>query len=108
MDYISINEAPVAINYSRDFDASHLWGRNITTDSLVLPGRLPVEWVARFREDFNNHLITYVIFSWSTPIGWVLGTGEAFVPEVRYSPTTTRHQNVVRNALKTYKTSPHA
>lgn len=41
----------------------------------------------------------FVVYSYATPIAWSIG-GSWIVPEVRYSVTTTRHQNLVRRATR--------
>lgn len=61
-------------------------------------GRLSRDWVnlltAR-RED-----ITYVVYSYSTPIAWHdSDAGTWVVPSEEYTPITRRHQTVVRMAL---------
>jgi hypothetical protein len=55
-------------------------------------GRLPAEFYSRamFAE--------YVVWSYSTPIA-CRQDGEWIVPEVKYSPTTTRHQSRIRAAI---------
>lgn len=45
----------------------------------------------RFRDD--KHLITYVVFSYRTPIAWYMGSmGEWHIVQQKFSPTTSRHQ----------------
>lgn len=40
----------------------------------------------------------YVVYSYNTPIAWA-GPGEPlYLPNVKYSATTSRHQSVVRRA----------
>lgn len=36
----------------------------------------------------------YVVTSYRTVIGWTRITGELYVPEIEYSPTTTKHQRI--------------
>lgn len=55
----------------------------------VAQGQMPSNF--RVPED-----ATYVVFSYSTPIGWVEADGTKVVPDVRYSKTTSRQQNIVR------------
>lgn len=59
-------------------------------------GRLPVEWVRRYDADNRNPGIVYTVRSWATPIAWILATGQIVIPDVSYSITTTRHQNLCR------------
>lgn len=41
---------------------------------------------------------TYIVYSYRTPIGWVKldGNDNWFIPDVKYSVSTTHHQNVLR------------
>lgn len=41
----------------------------------------------------------YVIYSYGTPIAWISAHGKWFVPEIRYSVTTSKHQSIVRGAV---------
>lgn len=62
------------------------WGR----------GRLP----ELYREAFMDSIadIEYTIYSYSTPIAWRID-GVWIIPDVKYSVTTTRHQNKIRVAI---------
>lgn len=60
-------------------------------------GRLPEDRVTGFNratdaDDF------YAVYSYQTPIAWY-AHGTWVVPDVKYSPTTSRHQSIVRNAV---------
>lgn len=59
-------------------------------------GRLPMEWVNAYRADRENPGISYVVYSYNTPIAWVRADGETVIPDVGYSVTTTRHQGLCR------------
>lgn len=58
--------------------------------------RLPAEWASRYRSDNQSPGIAYTVRSYATPIAWALANGEITIPEVSYSITTTRHQNLCR------------
>jgi hypothetical protein len=60
------------------------------------PGRLEGKALAQWRDDLSS--IAYVVWSYSTPIGWQLRDGAWVVPDDRYSLTTTRHQSFVHLA----------
>lgn len=59
-------------------------------------GRLPRDWVKAYRSDSKNPGVSYVVYSYATPIAWVRMDGETVIPDVGYSVTTTRHQNLCR------------
>ncbi len=59
-------------------------------------GLLPWEWVEAYRADRENPGISYVVYSYQTPIAWVRKDGETVIPDVGYSVTTTRHQGLCR------------
>ncbi|HLS01869.1 MAG TPA: hypothetical protein VK054_07825 [Beutenbergiaceae bacterium] len=64
--------------------------------ALSRTGRLPKEWVEVYRSDRENPGISYVVYSYATPIAWVRADGETVIPDVGYSLTTTRHQGMCR------------
>lgn len=64
-------------------------------DTSPMWGKLPEEWITRMRND----KVTYVIYSYNTPIAWKNAKGEWVVPNVRYSVTTSKHQGKVQTAL---------
>lgn len=45
----------------------------------------------------------YVVYSYATPIAWFIA-GSWVIPHERYSVTTSKHQNIVRNATRTTQT----
>ena len=60
-----------------------------------------------FVKDYYNLLnrevgIDYVVYSYATPIAWHTEAGVWYIPAIKYSVTTSKHQNVVRRAVKNY------
>lgn len=55
-------------------------------------GWLPEE----YRRMWDNARILYTIMSFDTPLAWLKGTGEWVMPDVSYSPTTSRQQTIVK------------
>lgn len=53
-------------------------------------GRLPYE----YRDSVK--IARTVVYSYSTPIAWVTEDGEIICPDLRYSVTTSNHQNLAR------------
>ncbi|GAA4896033.1 hypothetical protein HNR25_001820 [Streptomonospora salina] len=63
-------------------------------------GRMPPEWAEAYRSDREGPGISYAVYSYATPIAWVRCDGVPVIPEVGYSVTTTRHQNLCRAWLE--------
>lgn len=59
-------------------------------------GRLPQKWRDRYPLRMAS---CYVVYSYSTPIAWWDATTGWVIPDVKYSPTTSRHQSNVRLAV---------
>lgn len=94
MAYTSYRDADAEIANLRPFRGANWHGQEGPSNNT---GRLPREWVERFREDQNK--IVYAVYSWVTPIAWVTEDGRRVIPDVWYSQTTTRQQKAVRRAL---------
>lgn len=58
-------------------------------------GHLPAAEVIKMLRDEP----TYIVYSYDTPIAWITTDGTAYVPDVTYSVTTTRHQRIVKEYL---------
>lgn len=71
---------------------SGMWGGKGTT------GRLPERWRSKFLAAISA-TGTYVVLSYDTPIAWWDATTGWVIPDVKYSPTTSRHQSIVRLAV---------
>lgn len=52
------------------------------------------------RRAFLESAVSYVIYSYETPIAWRTQDGAWHVPDTRYSVTTSKHQGKVRTALQ--------
>jgi hypothetical protein len=66
------------------------------TGRTVDTGHLPREWVQRLR----SKPVTYVVFSYATPIAWVHEDGEVVIPDVKYSVSTSQHQGAARYGFR--------
>lgn len=62
------------------------WGR----------GRLPELYRDAFKDNIEE--IEYTVYSYDTPIAWRMH-GVWIIPDIKYSVTTTRHQNKIRTAI---------
>lgn len=78
-----------------NFTASHFAGvRKMPYESPDSYGQLPYEYVQ------DVAAAAYVIYSYATPIAWWVKNCGWFCPAVRYSQTTSRHQNIVRASVQ--------
>jgi len=74
------------------------WVRDV---HLCQWGILPAKLLAVLADEIEAKGSVFVIFSYSTPIAWRAAQPlirEWFVPDVKYSVTTSNHQSVVRVA----------
>ena len=77
------------------FTGNNLYGVVTSYGATVYElGRLPQE----FRDQLKLDKPFYIVYSYSTPIAWFSDKGW-FIPEVKYSVTTSKHQNYVRRAV---------
>lgn len=72
-------------------------------------GRLPSPWREQFDADTRHPdgrvgVLAYVVYSYATPIAWWTESNGWVVPDVKYSPTTSKHQGklyLVRSLVRT-------
>lgn len=85
-------------------DSATLRGRRIENIDVFTVGEMPEP----YRSEMNESVVTYVVYSYRTPIAYRRiadwnrnGTAnyEWIVPDVRYSMTTSKHQGRVRPAI---------
>jgi hypothetical protein len=62
-------------------------------------GRLPEEHAAMLRTQDRSGMVKYVLYSYATPMAWLLEGGEWVKPQVKYSPITSGHQSVFASAI---------
>ena len=89
-----------AIHYiaNRDeFKASALSGN--FKDYTPSEGRLNREEYALLESAMNESRIAYVVFSYGTPIAWHTDARGWYVVAQKFSVTTSKHQNLTRNAI---------
>jgi hypothetical protein len=58
-------------------------------------GRLPEPYRTVYRDAWWDDRITYTVYSYRTPIAWVLDDGTTIIPPVKYSITTSGHQSLL-------------
>ncbi|SEB60383.1 hypothetical protein [Streptomyces melanosporofaciens] len=66
---------------------------------LQFGNRLPPHWLEQYIEDGAD--ITYTVLSYRTPIAWVLRCGAVVIPDVKYSRTTSGHQELLHALSET-------
>lgn len=93
---VNLQQVPNCIRGRLRFDANRTMRGG--PEAICGTGRLPDAYVPccfnldRYADDF------YAVYSYTTPIAW-FANGQWTVPEVHYSVTTSRHQNIVRKAI---------
>jgi hypothetical protein len=77
------------------FTGNNLYGVVTSLDDPVYDfGALPQE----FRDQMQLDRPDFIVYSYSTPIAWHSYSGW-FMPNCKYSVTTSKHQNYVRRAV---------
>ena len=76
------------------FTGNNLYGVVVPYDGHIQSGRLPEE----FRNQLKLDQPDFIVYSYGTPIAWHCDKGW-FIPEAKYSVTTSKHQNYVRRAV---------
>lgn len=88
-----------AIHYiatRHEFTASALSGKEVRFTPRT--GRLENQYAEKLVSDFNKMTALYVVYSYDTPIAWHSIEGW-FVVSQKFSSTTSKHQNYVRQAV---------
>lgn len=82
------------------YTSGAMFGEFVTVGTASRLGRLPDAERVIWREAFHKHgRDLYAVWSYGTPIGWA-GPGESlYIPDVKYSATTTKHQGNLRRAV---------
>lgn len=100
--YTSRKNAIGKIANREEFQGNSLCGRNTTSRppnpySLgFMDGDTKALWLA----DVASEQMTYVVFSYATPIAWHRKDTGWTVPLTKYSKTTSTHQHIVRMAVR--------
>jgi len=77
------------------FTGNNLYGVVTPYDSVTYTtGQLPIEFQDQLKLDRPD----FIVYSYSTPIAWHSNSGW-FMPNCKYSVTTSKHQNYVRRAV---------
>lgn len=97
---INQKQAVRAVAAHMPFRAGALSGEQFYEGSSTNEGMMSGESYEQWRADCDAGHITYVVRSYYTPIAWFTTDLGWFVPTDKYSVTTSRHQGIVRRALR--------
>ncbi len=95
-------QIPELLKQREPFEGHSMRARRVQPGEWTGHGRLPFRESEILRhaqtdaERFGEEL--YVVFSYATPIAWGLDGRELYVPDTRYSVTTSRQQSLCRAA----------
>jgi hypothetical protein len=97
---VSNKNAGYAIKASEPFIGSNFYGAKGSTgvrssERWYLTGAALERWC----KDQDAGKIAYSVWSYSTPIAWLVDGEGWFIPPVKYSMSTGRHQGIVRRAV---------
>lgn len=65
-------------------------------------GYLPEDYRGAFNGAWDFGYISYIVYSYGTPIAWHDMNQGWVIPPVKYSRTTSRHQSTVRRGASLY------
>lgn len=85
-----------AVRDLKPFKIGNVSGQTYLGDT----GKLPDEHAAMLRMNDRSGMVKYVLYSYSTPMAWMLEGGEWVQPGVKYSVSTTNHQAVFARAIR--------
>lgn len=100
--YTSRKNAIGKIANREEFQGNTLCGRKVTS-AAPNPyglGRMDGDAKALWFADVVSEQITYVVFSYATPIAWHRKDTGWTIPSTKYSKTTSTHQHIVRMAVR--------
>jgi hypothetical protein len=93
---LPLSEADQAVHMRVNFDSNGTLSARSSHD-CIHDGRLPIEYAPAFRAA-QKAADFYVVYSYVTPIAW-FANGVWFMPDAKYSPTTSRHQSTVKKGI---------
>lgn len=107
----NLHDAAQWMGMGWDFTGTNVTAKSITPKTLMYGayqgfGKMPTEARAQLvtalsdLAGMSRNSSVYIVYSYGTPIGWVTSDNEVVIPDVTYSRTTSRHQNMVRLHLR--------
>lgn len=82
-----------------NFERSVISGQQCRPDAAPRREEMPEDLHQELLASIARDEITYIVFSYRTPIAWVRRDGAVVLPDRKYSRTTSMHQNWVREAF---------
>lgn len=89
---MNYTEIKTAVHYRQAFRGN---GMSARWDGPITRGHLPLFWWIGIMRDEPR----YVVYSYETPIGWVMWNNHVMIPDVEYSAVTRKHQEIVKAYL---------
>ena len=100
LNYKKIAEA---LEVRDPFEGNSMRAEYVAIDEVIETGKLSdfdKKWLQSDQElARSSGAPFYVVYSYATPIAWAYGT-TVVVPDVRYSPTTSKQQTRVKISLR--------
>lgn len=93
MAKINYEKIKIALRDYEEFEGSSM---RATRGRTWGTGQLPDEQAKIYNAAADAGEIHYTVISYRTPIAWVNDAGEVTIPDVHYSPTTSRQQGLCR------------
>lgn len=101
MAKLNYNEIESALYNMEEFVGNSCHAKLMESNSQLGQGVAPQEDFEKMNSVFKANSSCYVVFSYNTPIAIQgMDTGEVVIPEVKYSSTTSRQQNLCRKYLR--------
>lgn len=97
MAYTPLRNAHIYIQHRAEFRGNSLRGEWVPAGWAVSPGMLD-NAERNLLGGLDGRYPTYVVYSYGTPIAYSQD-GAWYVVNQKFSPTTSRHQGIVRRAL---------
>jgi hypothetical protein len=103
MSTLNYRQISAALADREPFTGNSMTAEYVDTSYTQSTGRLPTydaTWFQADREKADSlKLSFYVVYSYATPIAWAYGDTVS-IPEVKYSPTTSKQQSKVKLSLR--------
>jgi hypothetical protein len=90
MAQATLREIPALIAARKDFKGNSMSATHQVFTGLWWAGRLTGDDLDRWNADGHN--IEYAVYSYNTPIAWVLKDGSTYRVAQKFSVTTSKHQ----------------